>query len=630
MQNRRVFIRNSTVVATGFFFPSPVEWGNLSEFRLAITDTMFPATRAFMGGYIGKKLERSYNNRILSQDVDHLIQPFRNRTETRLWQSEFWGKWFTSAVLAYRYHPEAALKKKLDDAVKALLATQTADGYIGNYKKENSLEQWDIWGMKYCLLGLLDHYDLTKDKASLKGAMRLADYLITEIDSKDGIIVNKGNHRGMAASSVLEPIVRLYTRTDNKKYLDFAERIVRQWETPEGPQLISKANVNVSERFPKPANWFGWEQGQKAYEMMSCYEGLLELYRVTGNNTYRQAVEKTWQNIRDNEINICGSGASEEMWFEGKRRQAHPVAHFQETCVTVTWIKLNQQLLRLTGDSKYAEEIERSYYNALLGSLNKDASDWAKYTPLNGQRLPGSGQCGMNMNCCNASGPRGQFTLPLTAVMGTKSGLAINFYVEGKYELQTPKGKLLTVTQATDYPLSGKVRISVELPREEEISVRLRIPAWSRKTLLNVNGVEVIGAKAGEPVELNNIHTKDVIQIEFDMRGRVDILEDSNGKFAAITRGPVVLARDSKLGEPHLNTVNKPVADKEGTIDLRPVINNNGSSWMLYEAPFIPEAYTEEGAKPIPIMLTDYASAGNDGDQTVFQVWMPQLYSGRR
>src|SRR5688572_16564212 len=184
MLTRRAFIKNSTYTTAGFFLPPPDELINPAAFSLVISDKLIPATSVTMGGYIGKKLDLSYENRLVNQDVEHLIQPFRNRTETGLWQSEFWGKWFTSAVLAYRYRPEPILKKKLDDAVKALIATQTSDGYIGNYKQENRLEQWDIWGMKYCLLGLLDHFDLTKNKASLNGATRLADYLIREIDSK--------------------------------------------------------------------------------------------------------------------------------------------------------------------------------------------------------------------------------------------------------------------------------------------------------------------------------------------------------------------------------------------------------------------------------------------------------------
>lgn len=375
-----------------------------------VNDKLHLAEGASIRGYIGKRLDQSFENRILAQDVDHLIEPFRSRTESRMWQSEFWGKWFTSAVLAYRYHPDPKLMNVLQSAVSDLIATQTPDGYIGNYSADARLEQWDIWGRKYTMLGLLDYHELTRDKQSLKAASKVADHLIKEIYERDSLIVNKGNYRGMAASSILEPMVRLYRITGNKKYLNFAKQIVREWETPEGPQLISKSGVDVSKRFPKPAAWYSKEQGQKAYEMMSCYEGLLELYRITGEQSYKEAVERTWQNIKDTEINIAGSGASEEMWFEGNKLQTLPVRHYQEVCVTVTWIKLNQQLLRLTGEAKYADEIERSYYNALLGSLNNNASDWAKYTPLNGERLPGSGQCGMNINCCNASGARGIFT----------------------------------------------------------------------------------------------------------------------------------------------------------------------------------------------------------------------------
>src|SRR5690606_29942518 len=233
-----------------------------------------PSESCRIGGYIGQRLDGVYDNRILTTDVDHLIEPFRHRNETRCWQSEFWGKWFTSAVLAYRYRPEDHLRDILRSAVDGIISTQTRDGYIGNYEAGSHLKQWDIWGRKYTLLGLLDYYDLTKDGASIRAAQKLADHLIKEIAGHGGSIVDKGNYRGMAASSVLEPMVRRYNVTGKKTYLDLTREIVRQWETPGGPQLISKSVVNVSQRFPKPANWYSWEQGQKAYEMMSCYEGL--------------------------------------------------------------------------------------------------------------------------------------------------------------------------------------------------------------------------------------------------------------------------------------------------------------------------------------------------------------------
>jgi DUF1680 family protein len=142
-----------------------------------IFDVLRSAVSVKINGFIGDKLDSSYQNRILAQDVDRLIAPFNNRSETFCWQSEFWGKWFTSAVLAYRYRPEPELKMKLDKAVDGLITTQTPDGYIGNYANDKHLAAWDIWGRKYCLLGLLSYYDLTSEQKVLKAAVNLANHL---------------------------------------------------------------------------------------------------------------------------------------------------------------------------------------------------------------------------------------------------------------------------------------------------------------------------------------------------------------------------------------------------------------------------------------------------------------------
>jgi DUF1680 family protein len=594
-----------------------------------ITDQLEPAISMSIEGHIGKKLDASYTNRILAQDVDKLISPFRNRTETRCWQSEFWGKWFTSAVLAYKYRPEPALKKILDNAVTGLIATQTADGYIGNYAPDKILDQWDIWGRKYCMLGLLDYYDLTGDKKVLQSARRLADNLIRDLSSKDGIIVTKGNHRGMAASSVLEPVCYLYERTGDKKYLSFAEDIVRQWETPEGPQLISKASVNVSERFPKPKNWFGWEQGQKAYEMMSCYEGLLELYRITGKEEYKKAVELTWQNIRDREINLAGSGSAVECWFGGKDRQMNAIYHYQETCVTATWLKLSHQLLKLTGEARYADAAEQTFYNALLGSMSADGAHWAKYTPLSGQRLPGSEQCGMGLNCCEASGPRGLFNFPQHIVMKEKPGIRINYFVGGTYRIRSPKGQDMKIIQHTDYPASGRIVLETELAAQEEMTIDIRIPAWSRSSVIKVNGVKTDSMPAGSYASLRRNWKKgDTIVVELDMRGRIE-RSATEPQYIAIMRGPLLLSRDTRLGGPDISAMLTPVEEK-GSIRLEPVSSRNNDIWLEYTARFMPESYTETAPQPLVITFCDYSSAGNGAEPSMFKVWLPQLLDPRK
>ena len=596
-----------------------------------VHDCLVPAASATVGDYVGSKLDASYQNRILAQDVDRLVGVFRTHTEASCWQSEFWGKWFTSAVLAYRYRPEPELKEKLDQAVAGLLATQTPDGYIGNYADDKHLQSWDIWGRKYCMLGLVAYYDLTKDMQSLQAACKVADHLMKELKDRNALIVKMGNHRGMAASSVLEPVCQLYARTGEKKYLDFAEEIVRQWETPDGPQLLSKAGTDVSKRFPKPLkSWYGWEQGQKAYEMMSCYEGLLELYRLTGKAQYREAVEKTWENIRETEINIAGSGSAMEAWFGGAALQTRPVAHYQETCVTATWIKLSQQLLCLTGEAKYADAIEQSYYNALLGAMKPDGSDWAKYTPLSGQRLEGSEQCHMGLNCCVASGPRGLFTFPLTSVMSAKDGVQVNFFAEGSWTLTSPKKQQVKLIQKTNYPAGAQIAFELQLKRPEELVVYIRIPEWSSQTSLTVNGETIEGVKAGAYAALKRTwNPGDRIILETDMRGRV-VRMGQLPENVAIVRGPVVLARDARLGEPALESILTPVADKEGYVQLEPVKQTEPGIWMAFSAPFIPESYNEGGSEPVRVTLCDYASAGNTHEgYPHFRVWLPQLVDPR-
>lgn len=595
-----------------------------------VQDKLNASTSVKIKGVVGKRLDDSYQNRILAQDYERLVAAFRSRTETSCWQSEFWGKWFTSAALAYKYRPEPQLKNVLDKAVESLISTQTEDGYIGNYANDRHLAAWDIWGRKYCMLGLLAYYDLTKDPKSLAAAAKEADFLMKELKDRNALIVKLGNHHGMAASSVLEPVCQLYSRTGDKKYLDFAEEIVRQWETSEGPQLISKADVDVAKRFPKPASWYGPDQGQKAYEMMSCYEGLLELYRLTGKQEYKTAVEKTWQNIRDTEINVAGSGSAMECWFGGKKLQVLPIAHYQETCVTATWVKLSQQLLRLTGESKYADAIEQAFYNSLLGAMNLDGSDWAKYTPLSGQRMEGTEQCGMGLNCCVASGPRGLFTFPLTVVMSGKEGIQVNFYADGSYNIQTPSKQKAEIIQETDYPVSGNIQLKVQLQKPENLNVNLRIPQWSKETVLTVNGEAIKTVSAGENVKIQRLwKSGDVINLNLDMRGRVISLGEMPKNYA-ILRGPIVLTRDARLSGPSLESVVNPVKDKEGYIKLEPADTKNPEIWMAFKASFLTESYAEGGTKPVSVELCDYSSAGNShNDHPHFKVWLPQLVDPR-
>ena len=194
---RRTFIGRSAAAAGLAAVPGLVRAGELvaQDARggppgapAAVTDVHapLPPGAVKLGGFLGRRLDDCIRSGIGAQDVAALVAPFRVRDETWSWRTEFWGKWFTSAAWAWRYNQDPALRRKLDEAVAGLLATQTPDGYIGTYREEARLSNWDVWGRKYVLLGLLAHHDLTGDAAALAAAARSADYLLQTDRSRGG------------------------------------------------------------------------------------------------------------------------------------------------------------------------------------------------------------------------------------------------------------------------------------------------------------------------------------------------------------------------------------------------------------------------------------------------------------
>ena len=586
--------------------------------RTPIKDRLrsIPLRDVRLEGRLGAKIDLCIRNRIMAQDADHLVEPFRHRDEKRCWQTEFWGKWFTSAAAAWRYTQDAPWLEALGQSVAALVETQTPDGYIGNYADGHHLEAWDIWGRKYTLLGLLAYYDITEDPAALGAARRLGDHLLTEVGPGKTDIVKTGNYRGMASSSVLEPVVLLYRHTRDERYLDFAEYIVRQWASRRGPKLIEKAlaGVPVAKRFPPPERWWSWENGQKAYEMMSCYEGLLELYRVTRNETYFQAALRAFENIRDTEIMITGSGASQECWYGGKPRQTDAAEHMMETCVTMTWMKFCQNLLRLTGEARFADEIERSAYNALLGAMTPDGASFAKYSPLEGVRQLGPPQCDMNLNCCTANGPRGMMLLPEVAVMTGAEGPVVNLYCDGAALVTLASGNRVRIRQQTGYPASGAIVLTIKPEKPERFPLRLRIPSWSEETSLTVNGEPVQPVEAGRYARIERAwKAGDRVTLRLDLQARAVASPDGSHSHTAIVRGPIVLARDRRLGEGDVDGVVSVVATDAGYVEMEPV---EADAWMAFRAPLNTNGH---------LTLCDYASAGNTWDErSRFRVWLPQ------
>jgi len=578
-----------------------------------------------IGGHLGARMEACFKNNVKTTDGSYLANIFQKHEGTSDWRTEFWGKWMHSCVPAYRYTHDEALKQNIDASVKLLLSAQRADGYIGNYKDECHMQGWDIWGRKYTLMGLMHYYDLTGDKVTLDAARRVADQLMSEVGpGAAGRIQTIGMHHGMASCSVLEPVVWLFTRTQDKKYLGFAKHIAAAMEDFEdSPKLMSKAlaGVPVAERFPHPDPWWSWKNGIKAYEMMSCYQGLLELYQVTGHVPYLQAAEATAQNIIDEEINAAGSGAAFECWYHGKRFETAPAYHMMETCVTTTWMRFCETLLRVTGKALYADQLEKTIYNAYLATLARDGSTFSKYCPLGGTRSRGNDQCGMAINCCVANGPRGFVAITESVLMADAEGVMVNLYNASRAAVTIPGSQTrVTVEQETDYPKGNKVVLHVTPDKEAAFALRLRIPEWSVKTSVAVNGTEVSGLMPGAYLALRRTwKAGDSVEVAFDFTGRVAC---KNEHFA-LFRGPLVLSRDTRFKD---GAVDQPAKMPElgKPVTIKPVECADKDVWLAFEVMLQTGTDPEsDEMKPHPVTFCDYASAGNTWKaDSLYRTWL--------
>ncbi len=579
-----------------------------------------------VSGYIGQRIGDCIENRVKKQNVEEIIAPFLKQDEVHeMWGTEFWGKWVQGAMSSYRYTRDPDIYAMIERSEKEMMAAQLPDGYLGNYDKDHQLKGWDVWGRKYSTLGLLKWYGLSGDKKALKAACRLIDYTMTQIGEGKHHIYECGNYKGMASGSILEPVMFLYKYTKDKKYLDFAKFIVSDIEQPGGPQLIAKADVPVYKRFPVKGNkaWWTPANGQKAYEMMSCYVGLLELYKVTHNEQYLDVVKTVVRHIMDEEINICGSGAANECWFGGRLRQTLPVYHAMETCVTFTWMQINERLLQITDNPLYADNIETTIYNALMSAMKADASQIAKYTPLEGFRHEGEKQCGLNINCCNANGPRAFAMIPRFAYMVRgKDSIDVNFYAPSQMQASLGKNRV-NISMATQYPVDGKIEISVDADSPTAFLLSLRIPAWSLVSKVSVNGENVGNVKPGTYCRLQRVWKKgDKVTLELDMRTR--LIEQNH--MQALQRGPVVLARDTRFNDGFVDETCV-IQHKDGYVDARPVAAPKGI-WMAFSIPAVMGTDLESFSKPVSINVCDFASAGNEWDRSQrYRVWLQKTLS---
>ena len=491
-------------------------------------------------GYLGERVDKNEANRLREVDLEPLLVGFHKQPGSHPWIGEHIGKWIHAATLAWANSGDDKLKAKLDKAVHDLISYQEPSGYLGTYipgKRFGLYEgaDWDVWTHKYDLLGLLTYYKYTGDEQVLTTCRQIGNLLCETFGPGKKSILSAGTHEGMAATSVLEPMVILYRQTADNRYLDFAKYLVKSWEEKGGPQILSRLDAG------KPIDQVG---NGKAYEMLSNLVGVCELARTTGDTEYLKAAKNAWKDVVDHELYLTGSASYFEHFHPGTDLPNATSSNIGETCVTVTWIQLSEQLLRLTGESKYGNEIERSFYNHLAAAQNPDGKSWCYYTSLEGSKPYTSETC-----CCLSSGPRGMAMAPemtyFVSHVKTKSTVYVNLLETSRANL-TVGGHPVTIVQDSAFPISGKTQLSIRTDSSARFGLKIRIPTWAGNMTANrpsdkEDGWLIIGPRVWRNAE--------TVYLRYDIRSSLIRGTGQNEGKAAMTWGPFVLAAQLHDGQ---------------------------------------------------------------------------------
>lgn len=494
------------------------------------------------------------NPAMLAMFADRDRKPYRDQMP---WAGEFAGKYLTSAVQILRLTGDPTLKRHLKAFVARFIALQDADGYLGPWPHRHRLTgyapnvankrgaTWDAWGHYHAMLGLLLWYEESRDSQVLRCVEAMAALLGRKFRGKKRprLVDTGSTEMNLAPVHIL---CLLHRQTGQDRYLALALQWVDEFAAldadgqPLAGDYLNRALAGQPFfQTPKPR-----------WESLHPIMALAELYWITGEEPYRRAFEQIWWSIVELDRHNNGGFSS------GEAAQGNPYHQGAiETCCTIAWVAASVEMLKLTGHSIVADELELSTLNSILG-LHSASGRWVTYnTPMDGVRKASAHDIvfqaregSPELNCCSVNGARGLGMVADWALMRDADGLVLNWYGPGRMQTELERGVVVSLTQQTEYPRSGRVRIRVDPAEAAEFALKLRVPYWSQQTKVRVNGEAASTADAGAYRTLaRRWQPGDTIDLDLDMSMHYWRGERECRGTVSIFRGPVLLTYDRRL-----------------------------------------------------------------------------------
>jgi DUF1680 family protein len=474
-----------------------------------------------VGGEIGRRIDITVANNLLKLDVDReFLRAFKEEPRT----GSFIGLgMMLDSVVKFAAHTGdakvVALKKHL---VAEILQAQDADGYIGTFAPaKRILTLWDVHEMGYIIWALLENHRYFGEAPSLATARKAADYLVKNwsvLPSSWGVGSDVAPH--VAFTGIERTMLALHRATGEPSYLQFVTktRALPEWDL----EIVIGRRPGI--------------EGHVYAYMARCL-AQLELDRLQPSSRLLRPAHRAldFMTHHDGAL-LTGSAGQCEIWTADQDARGD----VGESCALAYQLRVYDSLLCRNAEARMGDLMERTIYNALFASQSPDGRRLRYFAPLEGNRVYWK----TDTYCCPCNFRRIIAELPAFVFYRAADGITVNLYTPAQATLNFKQP--VTLHQETDYPNSGRVRLSIAPETPVAFTLRLRIPSWTTNASVTVNGQPALGAI--KPGTFFEVHREwrpgDQVELDLPMPWRLVKGRQRQAGRVAVMRGPLVFCLD--------------------------------------------------------------------------------------
>lgn len=431
---------------------------------------------------------------------------------------EYQAHWLDNLITMGWDCGEEACQKKADEAVAAILAHMPESGYLGVVRPEEQftdvsveLSEYELWSYGEHLHALLLYYQKTGKKEVLNACIKAADLFVNTFDPQ---VEGHRKMYGLWWSSIIYSLCTLYDYTQDARYLSISESMV--------PNFLKSLHRIQS---------FWDTESLKSNPVLRGHTGgiviwmraELELYRRTGDPALLENIRLIEQQVMTQHMQPNGSPSGHGEHLAGKGPYVH-----MELCDPFWWTWHWTEMLKLTGDARYADLAEKAAFNAMPSTRSKDGNS-IQYmscqnqltTSRNVDRGKVSHSIRQVWDCCHSNGPRILPILVGNAVLQDKEGgVRIAYYgpVTARFKIKKANIQLI---QQTNYPFEETVKFVIKTDRPVRFPLRLRLPNWCKAAEARIGG-QSIGTVSGDWILIDRQWKDgDVVELNLPMEVKV-------------------------------------------------------------------------------------------------------------